>query len=100
MLCLPILFIWVRQGAIFATSGLSQHTGTKRPILPPSPKPCLKSVSRRRPPKPDAGYTEVETLGWKPACKCNAPAVPSTVLDPFAGSGTTLEVARRLGRLA
>lgn len=36
---------------------------------------------------------EVTTLGWKPQCKCNAPIMPATVLDPFGGSGTTAVVA-------
>jgi len=31
-------------------------------------------------------------------CGCNAPTRPGLVLDPFAGSGTTLKVARELGR--
>jgi len=31
-------------------------------------------------------------------CGCNAPTQPGLVLDPFAGSGTTLKVARELGR--
>jgi DNA modification methylase len=31
-------------------------------------------------------------------CGCNAPTRPGLVLDPFAGSGTTLRVARELGR--
>ncbi|GAG88794.1 unnamed protein product, partial [marine sediment metagenome] len=39
-----------------------------------------------------------ETLGWQPTCKCNADKVPSIVLDPFAGAGTTLIVAAKLGR--
>ena len=39
-----------------------------------------------------------ESLGWQPTCKCNADKVPSLCLDPFAGAGTTLWVAKRLGR--
>ena len=31
-------------------------------------------------------------------CGCEAPTRPGLVLDPFAGSGTTLKVARELGR--
>ncbi|RIH93152.1 DNA-methyltransferase [Meiothermus granaticius] len=34
--------------------------------------------------------------GWE-TCGCPAEPVPATILDPFAGSGTTLKVARKLG---
>jgi len=63
--------------------------------------------------------TTSETVGWQPTCSCfGSPSVhggtkggssssltsqvssllPATVLDPFAGSGTTLAVAAELGR--
>lgn len=41
---------------------------------------------------------DVNTLGWRPSCDCNAPTRPAVVLDPFGGSGTTSLVARQLGR--
>lgn len=50
-----------------------------------------------RPPN-GAGSADITTLGWQPACKCNADVVPAIVLDPFCGSGTVGEVCRELGR--
>jgi len=47
---------------------------------------------------PDPGYSR--TLGWEGTCKCNAPRVPSLVLDPLMGAGTTLEEAKKLNRYA
>jgi DNA modification methylase len=44
------------------------------------------------------GNVDTKTLGWQPSCTCNAETQPCTVLDPFAGAGTTGLVARRLGR--
>lgn len=47
-----------------------------------------------------------QTTGWRPSCKCLDAAyrhpepTPATVLDPFAGSGTTGLVANRLSRRA
>jgi len=46
----------------------------------------LQSIKRRK-----------VTRGYKPSCNCNAKGVPGVVLDPFAGAGTTLVVAEKLG---
>jgi len=45
------------------------------------------------------GEVLTKTTGWTPSCECNAgDPVPCLVLDPFLGSGTTVAVARELGR--
>jgi len=43
---------------------------------------------------------ETVTLGWQRSCGCDpmGGTIPCTVLDPFAGSGTTGAVAKALGR--
>ena len=41
-----------------------------------------------------------EALGWSPTCSCHAPTIRGTVLDPFAGAGTSLLVAIEEGRRA
>jgi DNA modification methylase len=50
-------------------------------------------------------YTVTTATGWQPTCRCEHDGggwvpVPATVLDPFAGSGTTGLVAQRLSRRA
>lgn len=48
--------------------------------------------------KEDATATKVVMKGWAPSCKCGAGFEPCVILDPFMGSGTVAEVARKLGR--
>ena len=38
------------------------------------------------------------TTGWRPTCGHDLPPVPCRIFDPFVGSGTVVQVARRLGR--
>ena len=52
-----------------------------------------KSIAGARPPDPIN-----KTIGWRPACNCGLEPEPCIVLDPFCGAGTTLKVARKLGR--
>ena len=47
------------------------------------------------------GMVNRKTTGWQPTCECeDTEIIPCTVCDPFAGSGTTGEVALELGRSA
>ncbi|WP_277554877.1 DNA-methyltransferase [Halobaculum limi] len=41
-------------------------------------------------------FPQRQTVSWE-SCECDADPVPGRVLDPFAGSGTTLGVASELG---
>ena len=57
---------------------------------------------------PNNAPTKSDSTGWAPTtratdewrstCQCGAGTTPCVVLDPFAGAGTVLLVAQRLGR--
>lgn len=44
-------------------------------------------------------FAKRKSCGWT-NCGCGAPFIPGVVLDPFMGTGTTLDVARDMGRSA
>lgn len=84
---------WVRTlGESVETGGRGAGNGFKRP----------ERISRdgRGDETPWVPKTRA-TTGWLPSCACpEHEPVPCTVLDPFAGAGTTLLVADRLQRSA
>jgi DNA modification methylase len=44
-------------------------------------------------------FAKRKSCGWTD-CGCGVPFMPGVVLDPFMGTGTTLDVANRMGRSA
>jgi DNA modification methylase len=86
------------SGAHFATFPPSL---IKPCILAGSPalccKVCGKAYRPERMPMFEASLPAL-TLGYSSECDCRDYPIPSTILDPFAGAGTTGLVADRLGR--
>ncbi|KKL51107.1 hypothetical protein LCGC14_2298780, partial [marine sediment metagenome] len=48
--------------------------------------------------KHGTAYRKSKTIGWEATCEHKLEPIPATVIDPYFGSGTTLLVARKLGR--
>ncbi len=81
--------------------GLTAHDGETATIIPQSAKGGRLALLRQAARERGGEYVnETKTIGWQPTCKCNADKVPSIVLDPFAGAGTSLWVAKKLNRQA
>lgn len=72
----------------------------KRGVRDDSTRDEAKAAARRgMAAVPEKGWeSERTTTGWAPNCAHETDPIPCTVLDPFAGSGTTLMVAQKLSR--
>lgn len=80
------------------TDGLTYYDGAKAGS-DPQRKYGYREYGRG--PKPNLGMSIAQTTGWQPSCSCpSSVTIPAVVLDPFAGTGTSLLVARSLGRHA
>lgn len=79
--------------------GLTAHDGQTQTAYPAGTTSNRLALLRQAARERGEEYrNESRTVGWQPTCACHADTVPCVVLDPFLGSGTTGEVAQRLGR--
>jgi len=72
--------------------GQTEHGGPRKRADAPGAEVSPTSVFRT------GVIPTKETVGWRPTCDHDADPRPCIVLDPFAGSGTTGMVARKIGR--
>jgi len=90
---------WICKKCGKARVRISRPIGKRKGLLPPSKKD-LKYNPRKLSPTSSfltGEYNIYATFGWTD-CGCNAGWEPGIVLDPFAGSGTTCLVAKKLAR--
>ena len=77
------------QGVI-STSHPAQGRELREKLVP-GQKYAQQSGWYWKPPTMEAG-------NWAPSCRCAKPSIPSTILDPFCGTGTTGVVALKQGK--
>jgi len=79
--------------------GFTEHGGKTKSSYPEGTTAKRLAMLRQSAREQGVEYQNTnETTSWRQTCSCNADKVPSLVLDPFAGSGTTGKVAKQLGR--
>jgi DNA modification methylase len=85
-------------------SSVAKHEGTHTATYPGHVvEPCIRAgvsafgVCRDCGAPYERRYVDRQPVGWAPSCDDSTGVARPIVLDPFVGSGTTLEVAHRLG---
>jgi hypothetical protein len=86
---------WVRVVERIPT-GQKQKTGSNWDTGPGAHGAFHRNGRETQP--ADQDVMQTVTTGWQPGCTCDAEVIPCTVLDVFAGAGTTGLVADELGR--
>ena len=89
---------WARVVA----KGLTAHDGKTSSSYPKGATANRLALLRQAARERGREYqNETQTLGWQPSCQCpEHHPIPTTVLDPFGGSGTVGLVAAKMGRNA